>query len=89
MVDIVLIDRKTFWRIVKNKSTQEFKSLPYICTLLSTSLWTYYGLVKPGGLFIATVNGAGAVLEAVYVILFIIYAHKQLKVSSFFKRASY
>jgi len=73
---------KTFWRIVKNKSTQEFKSLPYICTLLSTSLWTYYGLVKPGGLLIATVNGAGVVLEAVYVIMFIIYAHKELKLKT-------
>jgi len=73
---------QTFWRIAKNKSTQNFKSLPYICTLLSTLLWTYYGLIKPGGLLIATVNGAGAVLETVYVILFIVYAHKELKIKT-------
>lgn len=73
---------KTFWRIMKNKSTEDFKSLPYICTLLSTSLWTYYGLIKSGGLLISTINGAGAVLEAVYVILFIIYARKELKVKT-------
>lgn len=70
---------KTFWCIVKNNSTQDFKSLPYICTLLSTSLWTYYGLIKPGGLLIATVNGAGAALEAAYVILYIIYTPKERK----------
>jgi len=73
---------KTFRRIVKKKSTQNFKSLPYICTLLSTSLWTYYGLIKPGGLLIYTVNGAGAVLETVYVILFIIYAQKELRLKT-------
>jgi len=42
-------------------------------------LWTYYGLIKSGGLLISTINGAGAVLEAVYVILFIIYARKEVK----------
>jgi solute carrier family 50 protein (sugar transporter) len=73
---------KTFWRIVKNKSTEDFKSLPYICTLLSTSLWTYYGLIKPGGLLIFTVNGVGAALETVYVILFIIYAPKKSKIKT-------
>lgn len=73
---------KTFLRIVKNKSTEDFNSLPYICTLLSTSLWTYYGLIKPGGLLLSTVNGTGAFLEAVYVILFIIYARKELKLKT-------
>jgi len=71
---------KTFWRIVKNESTEDFDSLPYICTLLSTAQWTYYGLIKPGEYLISTVNGAGAVLEAVYVILFIIYAPKASKI---------
>lgn len=84
IVDWILIHRKTFWRIMKKKSTEDFKSLPYICTLLSTSLWTYYGLIKSGGLLISTINGAGAVLEAAYIILFIIYAHKGLRVSIFF-----
>ncbi|XP_057822649.2 bidirectional sugar transporter SWEET17 [Cryptomeria japonica] len=70
---------KTFWRIIKNKSTEDFKSLPYVCTLLSTSLWTYYGLMKPNGLLIWTVNGAGVLLEAIYVSLFILYAPKRTR----------
>lgn len=73
---------KTFWRIVKSRSTEDFKSLPYICTLLSTAQWTYYGLIKPGGLLISTVNGAGALMETVYVILFIIYAPKRIKLKT-------
>ncbi|CAD6341634.1 unnamed protein product [Miscanthus lutarioriparius] len=71
----------TFRRIVRNKSTEDFRWLPYVTTLLSTSLWTFYGLLKPGGsgLLVITVNGAGAALEAVYVTLYLIYAPRETK----------
>ncbi|KAL9407778.1 hypothetical protein AB3S75_046341 [Citrus x aurantiifolia] len=65
---------RTFWRIIKHRSTEEFQSLPYICTLLSSSLWTYYGITRPGSYLVATVNGFGILVEAVYVTLFFIYA---------------
>ena len=65
---------KNFCRRVQNESTEDFNSLPYICTLSSAAQWTYYGLIKPEGLLISTVYGSGTVLEAVYVIMFIIYA---------------
>ncbi|KAK1292550.1 Bidirectional sugar transporter SWEET16 [Acorus calamus] len=70
----------TFRRVVKKKSTENFKGIPYITTLLSTSLWTFYGLLKPGGLLVVTVNGVGSVLQAIYVILFLIYAPKDTRV---------
>ncbi|XP_016498169.1 bidirectional sugar transporter SWEET16-like [Nicotiana tabacum] len=73
---------KTFKRIIKKKSTEDFKGIPYITTLLSTSLWTFYGLLKPGGLLVVTVNGTGAILHIVYVTLFLIYATKTLKIQS-------
>lgn len=73
---------KTFWWVVKKKSTEDYKSVPYITTFLSTSLWTFYGVLKPGGLLIATVNGAGAVLQLTYVILFITYAPKDKKIKT-------
>lgn len=73
---------KTFKRIIKKKSTEDFKGIPYITTLLSTSLWTFYGLLKPGGLLVVTVNGTGALLHIVYVTLFLIYAPKILKIQS-------
>ncbi|XP_052146505.1 bidirectional sugar transporter SWEET16 [Oryza glaberrima] len=69
----------TFRRIVRSKSTEEFRWLPYVTTLLSTSLWTFYGLLKPRGLLIVTVNGAGAALEAIYVTLYLAYAPKETK----------
>ena len=79
----------TFWRIVKEKSTEDFAWLPYVTTLLSTSLWSFYGILKPDGLLIVTVNGAGAVLEAIYVILYLIYAPKKTKVTSLFSFCIY
>ncbi|XP_028122525.1 bidirectional sugar transporter SWEET16-like isoform X2 [Camellia sinensis] len=69
----------TFKGVVKKKSTENYKALPYITTLLSTSLWTFYGILKPGGLLILTVNGAGAVLQFIYVTLFLIYAPRDIK----------
>ncbi|VAI27093.1 unnamed protein product [Triticum turgidum subsp. durum] len=41
---------------------------------INTLLWLYYGLTKPDGLLIATVNGFGAVMETIYIALFLIYA---------------
>ncbi|GLT37990.1 hypothetical protein SLA2020_122690 [Shorea laevis] len=64
----------TFRRIVKNRSTEEFESLPYICTFLNSALWTYYGIIKSGSYLVATVNGFGAVVEIVFLTLFLIFA---------------
>ncbi|KAJ0233046.1 Bidirectional sugar transporter SWEET17 [Hirschfeldia incana] len=73
---------ETFWKIVKRKSTEEYKSLPYICTLLGSSLWTYYGIVTPGEYLVSTVNGFGALVEIIYVSLFLIYAPRHLKLNT-------
>ncbi|KAF5202589.1 Bidirectional sugar transporter sweet16 [Thalictrum thalictroides] len=70
----------TFKRVVKKKSIENFSGITYVCTLLSTSLWTFYGILKPGGFLVATVNGAGAFLQSIYIILYLIYAPKDTKV---------
>ncbi|KAF5952273.1 hypothetical protein HYC85_010217, partial [Camellia sinensis] len=69
----------TFLRIVKHQSTEEFESFPYICTLLSSSLWTYYGITKPGSYLVATVNGFGVVVEVIYISLFLLYAPPRMR----------
>ncbi|KAI3440467.1 Bidirectional sugar transporter SWEET, partial [Psidium guajava] len=71
---------KTFSRVVKKRSTENYKGVPYVTTLLSTSLWSFYGILKPGGLLVLTVNGAGAVMQSIYVILFLVYAPKGKKI---------
>eukprot|EP00261_Vitis_vinifera_P039098 XP_019080341.1 PREDICTED: bidirectional sugar transporter SWEET16-like [Vitis vinifera] len=69
----------TFSRIVKHRSTEEFESLPYVSSLATSSLWVFYGLMKSGGLLIATVNGFGIIIELVYVILFLIFAPTRMR----------
>lgn len=58
-----------------------YEGIPYVTTLLSTALWTYYGLLKSGGLLIVTVNGTGSVMQATYVIFFLIFAPMKTRVS--------
>ncbi|OMP03249.1 SWEET sugar transporter [Corchorus olitorius] len=72
----------TFWKVIKKKSTDRYKVVPYITTLLCTSLWTFYGLLKPGGLLIMTVNGAGAIFQFTYVTLFLLYCPQDKKVKT-------
>ncbi|WVZ21406.1 hypothetical protein V8G54_008728 [Vigna mungo] len=59
IIIIIIISIPTFWKITKHGSTEDFSSLPYICTLLNCCLWTYYGIIKSGEYLVATVNGFG------------------------------
>ncbi|XP_026460359.1 bidirectional sugar transporter SWEET1-like isoform X1 [Papaver somniferum] len=71
----------TFRRIIKSKSTQQFSGVPYIMTLLNCLLSGWYGLpfVSPHNILVATINGIGAVIEGIYVVIFMIYAPKKDK----------
>lgn len=71
----------TFIRIVKHRSTEDFDSLPYVCTLLNSSLWTYYGLMNDEVL-VSTINGFGVLVEIVYVALFLTFAPRRMKVKT-------
>ena len=77
---IFLSYRKTFWWVVRKKSTENYSGIPYVATLLNACLWTFYGHLKPGGLLLETVNGIGIVLQLIFVTLFLIYAPKDMKV---------
>ena len=75
------ICRKTFYRIVKHRSTENFEGLPYVCALLGLSLWSYYAVSKTGEFLLATSNGIGAIIFLVYVVLFLVYAPPEIRVS--------
>jgi len=72
---LFLVPLITFWRIIKNKSTEEFSGFPYVSTLLNCLLSLWYGLpfISANNLLVSTVNGAGAVLELCYVVVFLFY----------------
>ncbi|RWR90200.1 bidirectional sugar transporter SWEET1-like protein [Cinnamomum micranthum f. kanehirae] len=75
----------TYWRIIKKKSTEEFSGVPYISTLLNCLLSGWYGLpfVSEHNLLVTTINGTGTVIESVYVVIFLIFAPKNVKVKIF------
>lgn len=71
----------TFKRIVLNKSTEQFSGIPYVMTTLNCLLSAWYGLpfVSPNNILVSVVNGTGAGIEAIYVLIFLIYAPKKEK----------
>lgn len=78
-VALYIFCRNTFWRIVKNRSTEEFESIPYIVLLLNASQWTYYGIIKPVVLLV-TINGFGSLMMIIYLVIFLIFAPPRMKV---------
>ncbi|XP_073315717.1 bidirectional sugar transporter SWEET1-like [Primulina huaijiensis] len=71
----------TFKRIIKKRSTEQFSGVPYVMTLLNCLLSAWYGLpfVSPNNLLVSTINGTGAAIELVYVMIFLIFAMKKEK----------
>ncbi|KAA8546508.1 hypothetical protein F0562_002753 [Nyssa sinensis] len=71
----------TFKRIVINKSTEQFSGIPYVMTLLNCLLSAWYGLpfVSPHNILVSTINGTGAAIELIYVLIFLIFAPNKEK----------
>eukprot|EP00257_Ricinus_communis_P004274 XP_002517347.2 bidirectional sugar transporter SWEET5 isoform X1 [Ricinus communis] len=77
----------TFIRIWKSNSVGEFKSDPYLASIMNCMLWNFYGLpmVHPGSTLLVTINSVGLALELIYITIFFIYAQRngRLKVTGF------
>ncbi|XP_030544135.1 bidirectional sugar transporter SWEET1-like [Rhodamnia argentea] len=76
---LFLAPMTTFKRIIRSRSTEQFSCVPYMGTLLSCSLYTWYSLpfVSPDNLLILVISGIGVVIELTYVLIFITYAPKK------------
>ncbi|KAK7320901.1 hypothetical protein VNO77_30828 [Canavalia gladiata] len=75
----------TFKRVITNKSTEKFSGVPYPMTLLNCLLSAWYGLpfVSPHNILVTIINGTGAVIEIIYVFIFILFAPKKEKAKIF------
>ncbi|CAN0929184.1 Bidirectional sugar transporter SWEET15 [Linum grandiflorum] len=70
----------TFWQIHKKKTSEGYKSLPYLTALFSSMLWLYYALLKKEDAFLLmTINSFGCVIETIYSAIFIAYAPKKMR----------
>ncbi|KAJ6998019.1 hypothetical protein NC653_014281 [Populus alba x Populus x berolinensis] len=58
----------TFKRIIRSKSIEQFSGIPYGLPFVSKN-----------NVLVSTINGAGAAIETIYVLIFIIYAPKKEK----------
>ncbi|PKA55208.1 Bidirectional sugar transporter SWEET1a [Apostasia shenzhenica] len=75
----------TFQRVLRKRTTEDFSGVPYNMTMLNCLLSAWYGLpfVSPNNMLVWTINGTGALIEAIYVLIFLIYAPKKAKVRMF------
>ncbi|XP_076949958.1 bidirectional sugar transporter SWEET4-like [Bidens hawaiensis] len=68
----------TFVQIVKKRTVEQFSPVPYLATFINCGIWILYGLpmVHPHSLLVVTINGAGFVIETVYLLLFVIFCDR-------------
>ncbi|KAG6500343.1 hypothetical protein ZIOFF_040187 [Zingiber officinale] len=71
----------TYIQIIKSKDVKKFSPIPYLTTLLNCLLWFFYGLpiVHPKSLLVITINGIGIAFKVFYLIVFLIYAARQVR----------
>ncbi|KAI3673627.1 hypothetical protein L6452_39751 [Arctium lappa] len=79
---VYLAPAPTFYRIVKQKSTEGFQSLPYVVALFSSIIWIYYATLKTDATLLITINAVGCVTETLYIAIYIAYAPKNVKIQT-------
>ena len=53
----------------------------HVVALFNSILWLYYAILKKNVMLLVTINSFGCVIEMIYIILYITYGPKALRVS--------
>ncbi|KAL5201738.1 hypothetical protein ABZP36_036092 [Zizania latifolia] len=73
---VFLAPTPTFVRVYRKKSTEGFSSVPYVVALFSCTLWILYALVKTSSTPLLTINAFGCVVEAAYILVYLLVVVK-------------
>lgn len=67
---------------MKKGSVEQFSPVPYLATFVNCMIWVFYGLpfVHPHSILVITINGAGIVIESVYLLLFLFYSNRNKRI---------
>ncbi|KAG6634887.1 bidirectional sugar transporter SWEET14-like [Carya illinoinensis] len=79
---VYLAPLPTFYQIYKKKSSEGFQSVPYVVALFSSKLWIYYAMLKKDANLLITINSVGCIIESIYIMLFIFYATKKMRIQT-------
>ncbi|KAL8154627.1 bidirectional sugar transporter SWEET4-like [Apium graveolens] len=73
---LFLSPAKTFVRICKKGSVEQFSAMPYLATMFNCGMWILYGLpmFHPKAILVLTINGSGFAIEVVFLILYLVYS---------------
>ncbi|GJU27998.1 bidirectional sugar transporter SWEET4-like protein [Tanacetum coccineum] len=75
----------TFYIIWKKRSVEQYSPVPYLASFFNCGVWVLYGMpfVQPNSLLVVISNGAGVVIEACYLVIFLTYSDpkKRFKVA--------
>ncbi|KAI3455009.1 hypothetical protein Pfo_011672 [Paulownia fortunei] len=72
----------TFYQIYKKKSSEGFRSVPYVVALFSSMLWIYYAFLKSNTTLLITINSVGCFIETIYICFYLFYATKKARVQT-------
>ncbi|KAI3421439.1 uncharacterized protein J3R85_012250, partial [Psidium guajava] len=58
---------------------EQYSPAPYLATLINCMVWVLYGLpmVHPHSTLVVTINGAGTLIELIYILLFLFHSDRQ------------
>ncbi|MCO5556543.1 hypothetical protein L7F22_010092 [Adiantum nelumboides] len=64
------------------RSTKSFSIVPYLTTLLSNSLWLYYGLLRINETLLVSISALGVCFGVAYIFVYLLFASKTQRVSA-------
>ncbi|MCO5599668.1 hypothetical protein L7F22_053773 [Adiantum nelumboides] len=69
---------------MRKKTTGSFSPQPYLFSLLSAMLWTYYGILnlKQGGIPVITISSISAVFQVFYIALYLWFGSKPQRIKT-------